>query len=141
MEKNELMALGADEELADVIIGEQEKMAASYEKQIEDVKREYEIEKILNMSGARNIKAVKALITGCEPEDVRSEIEKLKNDEETRFLFERKGSFQPARGSERLPDTKRAKFEDMLKDARRKGNTVEAIRIKQLAASEGVMLI
>lgn len=141
MEKNELMALGADEELADMIVSEQEKMAASYERQIEDIKKEYEIERILDLSGARNVKAVRALITGREPDDVRLEIEKLKSDEETRFLFERKGSFQPARASERLPDTGKAKFEDMLREARRKNNTVEAIRIKQLAASNGVMLI
>lgn len=139
MEREELLSMGVPEEAADAIIGESEKMREDYEKIIADTKKEFEIENLLMKSGARNIKAVRALIEGAE--DIEGEIEKLKNDEETRFLFEKKGSFTPYRSPEKLPDMKKSGYETLLTEARKKGNTVDAIRIKQKAASEGIMLI
>lgn len=141
MEKEELLALGLEEDAAEKIIEEQERMREEFTGRIEEVKREYEIEKILSGCGARNIKAVRALIEGNNAEEVREEIEKLKHDEETKFLFEKKGSFEPARSPERLPDTKKNSFEARLIAARRNGDTLEAIRIKQQAAAQGIMLL
>ncbi len=139
MDREELLGMGVPEEAADAIIGESEKIKEDYEKRLADTKKEVEIEKLLVKNGARNIKAVRALLEGAE--DVEGEIEKLKSDEETRFLFEKKGSFAPARSPERLPDVKKGGYEALLTEARKKGNTVDAIRIKQKAASEGIMLI
>ena len=141
MEREELLALGVDVDAAEKILEEQERLKAEYDGRLKEVVREQEIERILEKSGARNIKAVRALIKGEEAEDVAREIEGLKNNEETRFLFEKKGSFAPYRSPERLPDTKKSGFEERLNAARRDGNVVEAIRIKQQAASEGVMLL
>ncbi len=141
MDREELTALGLDEEAVEKIVGEQERLREEYEIRIASVEREHEIEKILVQSGARNIKAVRALVGDGDAESVKREIDKLKNDEETRFLFEKKGSFMPARSPERLPDTQKAGYEERLKEARRAGNTLEAIRIKQQAANEGIVLI
>ncbi len=141
MERDELLGLGVEEAVADRIIEEQEKLREEYDGRLKGVQKEFEIEKILRESGARNLKAVRALIEGNDTEDVMREIERLKNDEETRFLFEKKGSFAPYRSPERLPDAKRGSFEERLNAARRLGDTLEAIRVKQQAASEGIMLI
>lgn len=141
MERDELLGLGLEESIADRILEEQERLREEYDNALTGMKREYEIEKILRESGARNLKAVRALIEGEDAESVLREVERLKNDEETRFLFEKKGSFVPYRSPERLPAAKRDTFEERLKAARRAGDTLEAIRVKQEAASEGIMLI
>lgn len=140
MNKDELMALGIDEELCDRIVLEQGKMKEEYENRIDKMKKECELEIMLYESGAKNIKAVRALIS--EDESAAEQIEKLKKGADTSFLFESKRkSFEPKRSGERLPDTTVGDFEARLSEARRKGNTVEAIRIKQQAASEGIMLV
>ncbi|MBQ8539963.1 MAG: phage scaffolding protein [Clostridia bacterium] len=141
MERDELIALGLEDAAIERILENEQQLRADYEGRIEAVKREYEVERLLSESGARNVKAVRALVTGGDVESVKAEIERLKNDEETKFLFEKRGSFHPARSPERLPDVKKNSFEERLNAARRAGNTIEAIRIKQQAASEGVMLL
>ncbi len=141
MEREELLALGVEETAVEKILEEQERLRGEYDDRLNAVKNEYEIEKILRESGARNIKAVRALIENGGAEDVMRQVEMLKRDEETRFLFEKKGSFAPYRSPEKLPDTKRDGYEQRLGAARKAGNTVEAIRIKQEAASRGIMLL
>ena len=141
MERDELIALGLEDAQIEHILQSEQQLRAEYDGQIEAVKREYEVERLLSESGARNIKAVRALVGDGDVESVKAEIERLKNDEETKFLFEKRGSFAPARSPERLPDANKNSFMERLNAARRAGNTVEAIRIKQQAASEGVMLL
>lgn len=141
MEREELLALGVEEEIVDRIVDEQEKMREDYESRISSVQRDYEIENLLVQSGARNTKAVRALLGDGDVNSIREELENLKNGEDTKFLFEKKGSFVPARSGERLPDAKKMGYEERLAEARRAGKTIEAIRIKQQAAGEGVMLI
>lgn len=141
MERDELLALGVEETAVEKILEEQERLREEYDGKLTAVKNEYEVEKILRESGARNIKAVRALIENGDAEEVRCQVERLKRDEETRFLFEKKGSFAPYRSPERLPDTKRSGYEERLGAARKAGNTVEAIRIKQEAAAQGIMLL
>lgn len=141
MEREELVALGIDEAAVDKILEEQQRIIEEYDGRLKATVREHEIERLLIDSGARNIKAVRALIKGEDADSVRAEIEALKGDEATRFLFEKKGSYMPYRSPERLPDTKRGGFEERLSAARKSGNTVEAIRIKQEAASQGIMLL
>ena len=139
MDKEELLTLGVDEDVAEVIAGNMQKMKDEYEARCESVRREWEAESLIRESGARNTDIIKALIKPGE--DITEQIEKLKRDKETSFLFEGRKSYEPKRSPEKLPDTKKTGFEERLKAARRDGNTVEAIRIKQLAASEGIMLL
>lgn len=140
MDRDELLALGIGEEAADAIIGEREKVIDEYEKKISLMKRENEIDILLRENGARNIKAVKALLE--EGDDFANQIERLKNGEDTKFLFEKSRKvFEPHRSGEKLPDTEKDGYELRLAQARAAGNTIEAIRIKQQAASEGIMLI
>lgn len=140
MERDELLALGLDEEAADRIVSEMENVRESYEGQLSQMKKEYEIEAALVKNGAKNIRAVRALVN--ENEDILLQIESLKNSDETKFLFEAKnGSFVPHRSREKLPDKDRNEFETRLFQARSRKDTVEAIRIKQQAAAAGVVLI
>lgn len=141
MEREELEALGVEEAVIEKILEEQQRIIEEYDGRLKEVVRESKIEKILERSGARNVKAVRALIKGTEADEVAIEIENLKNDEDTRFLFEKRGSYAPYRSPERLPDTKKSGFEERLSVARKAGNTVEAIRIKQEAAAQGITLL
>lgn len=133
--------MGTSEEAADTILADIENMRQEYEGRIESVKKEYEIEKLLTQSGARNLKAVRALLGDGSVEELAGEIEALKKGEDTRFLFEKRASFAPARSGEKLPDAGKSSYEALLDKARKSGNTLEAIRIKQKAASEGIMLL
>lgn len=140
MEKDELLELGIDEEAAEKIAAESARMKAEYEKSIENLKRENEIEMLLAASGARNTRAVKALLN-TEEGNFEQQIEKLKSDAETRFLFEKRKSFAPARSGERLPEAAKDDFVQRLAQARKNKNALEAIKIKQQAANEGIVLM
>lgn len=140
MTRDELTALGIGEEAIEAIIAENDAIREEYEEKLRVMKRENEIDLFLRESGARNLRAVKALLD--DGDDYKEQIEKLKRSEDTRFLFDSgKKTFTPYRSGERLPDTKMGEYEARLNAARQTGNTVEAIRIKQQAASEGIMLI
>lgn len=139
MNKDEIMALGVEESVAEALWNENEAMKKEYEDKLKRVMRDNEIDIALRESGAKNIKIVRALIE--EGDDFKEQIENLKKGEDTRFLFEGKKSFTPYRSSERLPDMKNEDYLTRLNKARKEGNTIEAIRIKQKAAGEGIMLI
>lgn len=139
MNKDEIMALGVEESVAEALWNENEAMKKEYEDKLKRVMRDNEIDIALRESGAKNIKIVRALIE--EGDDFKEQIENLKKGEDTRFLFEGKKSFTPYRSSERLPDMKNEDYLTQLNKARKEGNTIEAIRIKQKAAGEGIMLI
>ena len=140
MNKDELVALGVEESVAQQLAEESAAMKEEYESKISALMRENEIDIALREAGARNLKAVKALLDSDE--DFKSQIEQLKANEDTKFLFDReRRSFTPYKSGEKLPSGERSEFEAKLALARQTGNTVEAIRIKQLAASRGIMLI
>ena len=141
MDKDELLQMGLDEENAEKILLERRELEAEYEGRIEQIKRENEIENLLKESGAKNIKAVRALLEEDDTQSIAEQIEKLKKGEDTGFLFAKNKGFSPARSGERLPDTTKSSYEAKLFEARRSGNTIEAIRIKQMAANEGIMLL
>lgn len=141
MDKDELLQMGLDEENAEKILLERRELEAEYEGRIEQIKRENEIENLLKESGAKNIKAVRALLEEDDTLSIAEQLEKLKKGEDTGFLFNQNKGFAPARSGERLPDTKKSSYETKLFEARRSGNTIEAIRIKQMAANEGIMLL
>ena len=139
MNKDELMALGLDEAAAEEVLSEREAIKTEYEKKIDSLRKENEIENLLNLSGARNKAVVRALID--EEGDLKAQIEKLKTDRDTKFLFEGEKRFSPGRSAEKLPETEKGELEARLKAAREGKNTVEAIRIKQIAAKKGIMLL
>ncbi len=109
------------------------------------------VEKELTAAGAKNLKAVKALLEGLDKAELDGEnvkgladqIKKLKEEEGTKFLFEEKPGFTGVKAGQsgRTPDPKTAGFAARLDEARKNGNTLEAIKIKQEAAAEGVSLM
>lgn len=139
MERERLLALGVDEAVIDEIMADYDSVREEYEGKIKSLSREKDIELCLMESGARNMRAVRALIE--EGDDYKEQIENLKKGEGTRFLFDGGKSFLPHRSGEKLPDTTFGEMELKLKMAREKKNTVEAIRIKQMAARMGITLI
>ncbi len=140
MEREELLELGIEEDVCEKIMEKISKMEEDCERKISDVKKESEIEIALYESGARNIKAVKALID--KEGDVKEQLQRLKSESETSFLFgSERRSFKPGTSSNRLPDTKKNDFEARLSNARKQKNTLEAIKIKKQAANEGIMLL
>ena len=110
------------------------------------------VEKELTAAGAKNLKAVKALLEGLDKAELDGEnvkgladqIKKLKEDEGTKFLFDDKPGItgvKAGQGSKTPPDPKTAGFAARLDEARKNGNTIEAIKIKQEAAAAGVSLM
>jgi hypothetical protein len=145
LEREELEALGLDEAAAEAVLGSEKRIRDEYEERIRGIERENEIDLLVRESGARNVKAVKSLLGETEGDDyaerVREELEKMKKSSETSFLFETKKSFSPAAAGEKLPDSQRGEYEASLTRARNAGDRIAAIKIKQKAASEGIMLI
>lgn len=109
------------------------------------------VEKELTAAGAKNLKAVKALLEGLDKAELDGEnvkgladqIKKLKEEEGTKFLFEEKPGLTGVKAGQggKVPDPKTAGFAARLDEARKNGNTLEAIKIKQEAAAEGVSLM
>lgn len=141
MDREELLALGASEDAADALLREADRIREEYEGRIAALQQESRITELIKASGARNVRAVRGLLESQDAESVERELETLKKGEDTSFLFERGKSFAPSRSGERLPDTGKSSYEVRLGEARKRGDTVEAIRIKQQAASEGIVLI
>lgn len=109
------------------------------------------VEKELTAAGAKNLKAVKALLEGLDKAELDGEnvkgladqIKKLKEEEGTKFLFEEKPGLTGVKAGQtgKTPDAKTAGFAARLDEARKNGNTIEAIKIKQEAAAAGVSLM
>ena len=111
------------------------------------------VERELTAAGAKNIKAVKALLENLDKAEMDGEtvkgladqIKKLKEDEGTKFLFNESNTsikgVNPGQKRATPPDPKAEGFAARLNEARKNGNTLEAIKIKQEAAAEGVSLL
>jgi hypothetical protein len=116
MTKERLTELGLDEEIADVLISEIEaekeagiaafedeksEIVSNYEDKIKSINVENAAEKALYNAGAKNIKAVRALLSLDNAEfdenngilGLKEQIKKLKSASDTEFLFE-KNSFK-----------------------------------------------
>ncbi len=145
MDKSELLELGIDESAAEKVMEMAEKMKEEYETKLKSERREARLGEMLRDSGAKNVKAVRALLE-IGGDDFEKEAEKqiaaLKRDKSTGFLFSAgdKG-FEPGFSSGKLPETTRDEYAERLKEARARKNTAEAIRIKQEAAAEGIVLL
>ena len=112
--------------------------------------------KALTESGAKNIKAARALLNLDDAalsddglvKGLSEQIDKLKADDGSKFLFSEPEQpqtkftgFQPG-SSSMVPNSKQAGYEARLAEARKNGNQLEVINIKQEAfQNDGIALM
>lgn len=132
--------------------GENKAAAEKYAADMKALALNNAIEKALTAAGAKNLKAVKALldVTNAEMDGetvkgLDAQIKALKDDAGSSFLF---GEAQPGfigvpanKNPIKAPNPKVDGFNARLAEARKNGNTLEAIKIKQEAANEGISLL
>jgi SMC interacting uncharacterized protein involved in chromosome segregation len=129
--------------------------ADAHAKEMQQLKVDAAVEKALTDSGALNIKAVRALLELSDAKlsddgtvnGLAEQIEKLKTDDGSKFMFKAADAqqtftgFQPG-NSTTVPDSKQAGYESRLAEARKNGNQLEVIKIKQEAYEDnGTVLI
>lgn len=123
--------------------------------EIKQLKIDTAIDKALADAKAKNTKAVKALLELGDVEigddgtikGLDAKIKALRDADDTKFLFDAteptnntsKG-YVPGQKMDGVPGAS-STYEARLAEARKNGNTLEAIKIKQEAASEGVVLV
>lgn len=130
----------------------------AHAKELTQLKIDGAVEKALTDSGAKNIKAAKALLdlTDAKLADdgtikgLTEQIQKLQADEGSKFMFnttEQKNTqqqtftgFQPGT-STTVPDSKQAGYEARLAEARKNNNQLEVIKIKQEAFNDGGIVL
>lgn len=112
------------------------------------------VERALLQSNARNAKAARALLAdvldsaevdGDTVKGLDAAIQKLKDGEDTKFLFaEDKGpvfkGVTPGERRDGVPDPVLSQYQARLDDARKNRDNVAAINIKQEAHKEGIIL-
>ena len=125
--------------------------------EIKQIKIDAAVDKALADAKAKNPKAVKALLdlTKAELADdgtikgLDTQIKTLSEAEDSKFLFEVDNSqnknnnskgFVPGQKKDGVPGAS-SDYETRLAEARKNGNTLDAIKIKQEAAADGVVLI
>lgn len=125
--------------------------------EIKQIKIDAAVDKALADAKAKNPKAVKALLDLAKAEladdgtikGLDAQIKGLTEAEDSKFLFEVDNSqnknnnskgFVPGQKKDGVPGAS-SEYETRLAEARKNGNTLEAIKIKQEAAAEGVVLI
>ena len=130
------------------------KLISDHETKISQMALDNAVELALTKEGAKNTKAVKALMSDfladakLEGESIKGFTEAITKLKETDgYLFNDssdkgfKGS-TPKGGSGADPQkTPRSVFEAQLAEARKNGNNVEAIKIKQQASEQGISLL
>ena len=152
-------AVGDSDELKKQIESLQSENKSKDEKfnfEIKKMKIDNAIEKALTEAKAKNLKSVKALLDVenaelLEDGTIKGLSEKIKGlaeNEETSFLFDSvdtpktngHSGFIPGQKKDGVPNDS-STYETRLAEARKNGNTLEAIRIKQEAINEGITLI
>ena len=123
--------------------------------EIKQIKIDTAIDKALADAKAKNTKAVKALLELGDVEigddgtikGLDAKIKALTEAEDTKFLFDatkptdnNSKGYVPGQKMDGVPGAS-STYETRLAEARKNGNTLEVIKIKQEAASEGVVLI
>lgn len=115
------------------------------------------MDKALAAGGAKNVKAVKALLdlTDAKLSDdgtvkgLSEQIQKLQAGEDSKFLFAEKQQtqnqqqltgFQPG-ASTTVPNSKQAGYETRLAEARKNNNQLEVIKIKREAFEDGGLVL
>lgn len=130
--------------------------AAAHEKELTQLKIDTAVDKALTESGAKNIKAARALLNLDDAalsddglvKGLSEQIDKLKTDDGSKFLFNEPEQsppkftgFQPG-DSSMVPNSKQAGYEVRLAEARKNGNQLEVINIKQEAfQNDGIALM
>lgn len=171
MKREDFMRLGADIDLAEKLAEGSEEELEALRAEIVQLKaagaaREAEhaaemrelrigavVEKALTRARAKNADVVKALLKLDDVElgedgaarGIEEQIEALAAGEETRFLFEEEKlpifkGFQPG-VADAAPGGASMDYEARLAEARKTGDMLGAIRVKQEAAAEGVVLM
>lgn len=127
----------------------------SFNAEIKKIKIDNAIDKALLDAKAKNIKAVKALLDTSNAElledgtikGLSESIKTLSENADTSFLFDTSDTqsnpghkgFMPGQKKDGIPNTDTS-FETRLAEARKNGNTLEAIKIKKEASEEGIYL-
>lgn len=140
------------QQIADLQKANKEAQTA-HEAEMQKLKIDSAVDRALIEAKAKNIKAVKALLDleGAEiSEDgtikgLSDKIKALSEAEDSSFLFDTAGNkpgkgFHPGQSKDGLPPSG-SDYQARLEEARKNGNTVAAIQIKQEAAAEGVILM
>lgn len=120
----------------------------AHAKELTQLRIDAAVEKALTDGGAKNVKAVKALLdlTDAKLSDdgtvkgLAEQIQKLQEGEDSKFLFTEKqqtqqqtfSGFQPGT-STTVPDSKQAGYEARLAEARKNNDQLEVIKIKREA--------
>ena len=129
----------------------------AHAKELTQLKIDAAVEKALTDGGAKNVKAAKALLdlTDAKLSDdgtikgLAEQIQKLQTDEGSKFMFnvteqpqqqQTFTGFQPGT-STTVPDSKQAGYEARLAEARKNGNQLEVIKIKQEAFADGGLVL
>lgn len=124
-----------------------------YALDIKNMKINIAIDKALNQAGAKNNTAVKALLKDLDKAELmddgtvkglKEQIESLIKGDDSNFLFETEQTpkfrgISPGANKDGLPNS--SGFEQRLREARKNGNNLDAIKIKQEAQKEGIVLI
>lgn len=124
--------------------------------EIKQIKIDAAVDKALNDAKVKNLKAVKALLDLDKAElsddgtvkGLDVQIKTLSEAEDSKFLFDvvntqknqNSKGFVPGQKKDGVPGAS-SEYETRLAEARKNGNTLEAIKIKQEAAADGVVLI
>lgn len=125
----------------------------AYDEELAALKFNNAIELALTGAGAKNVKAVRAMLDDTKiklGDDGKltgfgEQIEALKKSDGYLFDVPQKQQqqftgFQPG-SSSTVPDSKQAGYEARLADARKNNNQLEVIKVKQEAANDGVILM
>lgn len=133
---------------------ESNKVAAQeHEKAMKQLKRESIDNQLLSEAGAKNAKAVVALMEALDEkmDDETYKAERLKQiaavQKDNDYLFNPKQTTPQVQGAspipsaDGLPDAKRTGYESRLAEARKTNNTLAQIQIKQEAANDGIILM
>ena len=125
--------------------------------EIKQIKIDAAVDKALADAKAKNPKAVKALLDLAKAEisddgtikGLDAQIKTLSEAEDSKFLFDTDNTqnknqnskgFVPGQKKDGVPGAS-SEYETRLAEERKNGNTLEAIKIKQEAAADGVVLL
>ena len=132
---------------------------SKYKAELQRLQVDHVVERELTAAKARNLTAARALLSdflekaklgeGGTVQGLTEEIQRLAQDETTSFLFDAPAAPQqptikgatPLGGASGAPDGKTSEYGALLNQAREKGDTLAAIKIKQDAAAEGIVLM
>lgn len=130
----------------------------AHARELTQLKIDAAVEKALTDGGAKNIKAVRALLDMADAKlsddgtikGLDDQIKNLKGADDTKFLFKEPEQkqvqqnqlvgFQPGT-STMVPDSKQAGYEARLAEARKNNNQLEVIKIKQEAYSDSGLVL